>query len=119
MFPLSIGRSKKVHTNDYCMFLGPGQPHINARAINRPNFSKSLLFNFLTSCNNVKNLLVPCIIFLAAASKYTEKFSQWTPCIKCRFSNKDYRNRFTSRFQLTLQFGVSMFPYIILLISNS
>ena len=48
-----------------------------------------------------------------------EKLSQWTPCIKCRFSNKDYRNRFTTRFQLTLQFDVSMFPYFIILISNS
>ena len=75
IFPSSIGRSKKVHTNDYCMFLGPGQPYFNARAINRPNLSKSPLFNFLVSCNKVKDLLVPCIIFLAAASKCNVKNS--------------------------------------------
>ena len=75
MFPSSIGRSKKVHTNDYGMFLGPRQPCINARGINGPNLSKSPLFNFLKSCNKVKDLLVPCIIFLAAASKYNVKNS--------------------------------------------
>ena len=73
MFPSSIGRSKKVHTNDYGMFLGPRQPCINARGINGPNLSKSPLFNFLKSCNKVKDLLVPCIIFLAAASKCNVK----------------------------------------------
>ena len=73
MFPSSICRSKKVHTNDYCMFLGLGQPYINARAINRRNLSKSPLLNFLKPCNKVKDLLVPCIIFLAAASKYNVK----------------------------------------------
>ena len=57
------------------MFLGPGQPYINARAINRPNLSKSPLLNFLTSCNKVRELLVPYIIILAAASKYIGKNS--------------------------------------------
>ena len=75
MFPSSIGRSKREHTNDSCMFLGPGQPYINARAISRPNLSKSPLFNFLTSCNKVKELLVPYIIFPAAASNYNVKNS--------------------------------------------
>ena len=75
MFPSSIARSKKAHINDSYMFLGPGQPCINARTINRPNLSKSLLLNFLASCNKVKVLLVPCIIFLAAASKYNVKNS--------------------------------------------
>ena len=75
MFPSSIGRSKREHNNDSCMFLGPGQPYIIARAINKSNFSKSPLFNFLTSCNKVKELLVPRIIFLAAASKYNQKNS--------------------------------------------
>ena len=75
MFPSSIGRSKRAHTNDSCMFLGPGQPYINARAINKPNHSKSPLFIFLTSCCKVKELLVPCIIFLAAASMHNVKNS--------------------------------------------
>ena len=75
MFPSSIGRPKKVHTNHSCVFLRPGQPYINAGAINRPNLSKSPLFNFLTSCNKVKDLLVPCIIFLAVASKCNVKNS--------------------------------------------
>ena len=73
LFPSSTGRPKRAHTNDSWIFLGPGQPYINARAINRPNLSKPILFNFLTSCNKVNELLVPCIIFLAAASKYNVK----------------------------------------------
>ena len=46
IFPSSIGRSKRAHTNDSYMFFGPGQPHINTSAINRPNLSKSPLLNF-------------------------------------------------------------------------
>ena len=111
MFPSSIGSCKRAHTIDYCIFLGPGQPYISARATSKPNLSKSPLFNFLTSWNKVKDLLVPCIIFLAAASKCIVKNSQWTTCIKYRFSNKDYMNRFKTRFQTTLQFDVTVFPY--------
>ena len=111
MFPLSIGSCKRAHTIDYCIFLVPGQLYISARATSKPNLSKSPLFNFLTSCNKVKDLLVPCIIFLAAASKCIVKNSQWTTCIKYRFSNKDYMNRFKTRFQTTLDFDVSVFPY--------
>ena len=75
MFVSSIGKSKRAHTNKCYMFLGSGQQYINARAIHRSNLWKSPLFNFLTSCNKVKELLVPCIIFLAAASKYKVKNS--------------------------------------------
>ena len=100
----------KGHT-PYCIFLGPGQPYISTRATSKPNLSKSPLFTFLTSCNKVKDLLLPCIIFLAAASKCIVKNSQWTTCIKYRFSNKDYMNRFKTRFQTTLQFDVTVFPY--------
>ena len=71
--------SKRAHTNNSSIFLGPGEPYINARAINRPNPSKSPLFNFLTSCNKVTELLVPCIIFLAAVSKYNVKNSLSRP----------------------------------------
>ena len=33
MFSSLIDRSKRAHTNDSCVFLGPEQPYINARAI--------------------------------------------------------------------------------------
>ena len=111
MFPSLIGSCKRAHTIDYCIFLGPGQPYISTRATSKPNLSKSPLFTFLTSCNKVKDLLLPCIIFLAAASKCIVKNSQWTTCIKYRFSNKDYMNRFKTRFQTTLQFHVTVFPH--------
>ena len=118
IFPSSIDRSKKVHTNDYCMFWDQ---------VNRILMLEQLIDQTSQSHH--------CSIFWRHQSKgfvgtlhniscssievQCEKLSQWTPCIKCRFSNKDYRNRFTTRFQLTLQFDVSMFPYFIILISNS
>ena len=79
--------------------------HINARAINRPNLSKSSLFNFLTPCNKLKELLVPCMIFLAAKALYNVRNS-WPPASNTGSPRKTIgiglRPNFDWRFNLML-----------------